>query len=309
MRIPLGILNWFLRRVERRAFARITDHTRFRRRFARQGRFVFRQPQGVAYVPDHLTDAGRSVPAQWVQAGPKMRDGVILYLHGGAYAVGGPVTHRAMLARLSSLTGLRAVLPDYRKAPEHPFPAAHEDAVTAYRALLARGYPPGRIVLGGDSAGGGLMLALLHEICSQDLPRPGAAFAFSPWTDLTLSGGTITSNAARDVLLPAERTAELRDLYLNGADAKDPRASPLFGQFKGAPDIRIDVGSTEILLEDSRRMAKVLKSQGVTVQLHEHDNLPHVWPIFQGLLAEADQTLRDVADFIGEVAARNKMKS
>jgi len=300
MKLPLSVLNFGLRLIEKRHLRRETSFTNLRRRFSQQARLLFPAPPFAAFLPDRLCVEGHAVDALWVNAGLPSRDGVILYLHGGAYVFGGSDTHRAMLARLSALTGLRTVLPDYRMAPEHPFPAAPEDALIAYKALLARGYRPSQIVLGGDSAGGGLTLSLLYTICSAGLPRPGVVFAFSPWTDLTLSGESLKTNRQADPVLPTDRIEDMRDIYLDGASPRDPKASPLFGNFKGAPPVMISVGDTEILLDDSRRMAASLKAQDVNVRLDVWENAPHVWQIFQGRLSEADCSLKDVAAFINQ---------
>jgi epsilon-lactone hydrolase len=298
MRLPLGLLNFFLRRIEKPHLRRARNVPKMRRRFARQAHWLFVDQPFATYLPDQLKCEGHEVPASWAQAGRPTQDGAILYLHGGAYVIGGSITHRAMLARLSALTGLRAILPEYRLAPEHPFPAALEDARAAYCALLARGYRADQIVLGGDSAGGGLALALLHVICTENLPRPGAVFAFSPWTDLTMSGASLAKHASADAFLPADRMPSLRALYLGEEDPADPRASPLFGDFLGAPPVFIQVGDTEILLDDSRRMVDALKAQGVEAKLDIWPSTPHVWPMFQGYLVEADRALDDVAGFI-----------
>ncbi len=298
MGFRLTALNFFLRHVEKRHLDRDRDIVGMRRRFLTQSKYLFRDPPFALYLPTLLEYGGAAVSGLWAQTAQANKQGIILYFHGGAYVGGAPDTHRAMLARLSGLTGLAAVLPAYRLAPEHPFPAATEDALTAYCALLARGYRPETIVLGGDSAGGGLMLVLLHLICARDLPMPGAAFAFSPWTDLMLTGASIRRNARADPLLPAERIRDLRDMYLAGADPADPLASPLFGTFAHAPAILIKVGDNEILLDDSKRMAANLRDQGVEIRLEIGRNLPHVWPIFQGFLPEADKALDEVAAFI-----------
>jgi acetyl esterase/lipase len=293
-----------LRLVEKRHLRHARDLPLMRRRFKLQARIFFCDPPFATYLPGFLEWQGLNLPVQWVRAGlgPKSggaaRDGVILYLHGGAYVIGAPETHRAMLARLSEMTGLQTVLPNYRLAPEHPFPAAIEDALAAYQALIARGYRAEQIILGGDSAGGGLCLALLHAICHGDLPRPGGVFAFSPWTDLTLSGDSLKTNAAADPFLPADRVAELRDMYLDGHDPSDPRASPQFGAFDGAPPVLIQVGTSEILLDDSKRMEQALQAQGVQAQLTIWPRVPHVWQIFQGRLPQADRALKEVSDFI-----------
>lgn len=298
MRLPLPLLNLFLRRIEKPYLRHMAEPLKMRRRFEFQARWLFPTPPFTTYLDDSLAANGQSVQAHWAMARNADRSRIILYFHGGGYIFGSPRTHRAMLARLSGLAGTVAILPDYRKAPEHPFPAAIEDALLAYRVLLARGYAPENIVLGGDSAGGGLALALLHLICRNDLPRPAGLFAFSPWTDLTLSGASLKVNRDTDPYLPVERTEETAAMYLAGANATDPGASPLFGQFKGAGPVYLQVGSTEILLDDSRRMTDTLLSQGVQADLHVWPEVPHVWQIFQGRLRQADKALADVAGFI-----------
>lgn len=303
MRISLSLLNFFLKHVEKPHLRRAQDVHKMRRRFSLQAKWLFPNPPFTTYLPDQLQQDNQSVPAVWAQVGSPTKEGVILYFHGGAYAIGGPITHRAMLARLSKLTGMRTILPDYRMAPENPFPAAIDDARIAYCTLLARGYRADQIVLGGDSAGGGLMLALLHVICHENLPRPGAVFAFSPWTDLTMTGSSIATNAKSDPFLPADRMPKLRDMYVGNAEPADPRASPLFGDFNKAPAVLIQVGDTEILLADSQRMVTALQDQGVTAKLDVWKQTPHVWPILQGWLAEADNALNDVADFVNKTLA------
>lgn len=303
MRLPLGLFNLYLRMVEKQHLRRARDAVKMRKRFRQQALWMFPSPPNATYLPDVLEHSGLKIPALWANgAGPK-QPGVILYLHGGGYVFGAPDSHRAMLARLSQQTGLRSILPDYRMAPEHPFPAAIDDARAAYFALIERGYAPDQIVLGGDSAGGGLMLALLHVICRENLPRPGAVFAFSPWTDLTLSGASMVKNAAADPVLPADRLPAMRDMYLAGAEPKDPRASPLFGEFKAAPPVLIQVSDTEILLDDSRRMTEALKKQGVDVHLDIWKNTPHVWPLFQGWLTQGDRAIHEIASFLNKTLA------
>jgi acetyl esterase/lipase len=217
-----------------------------------------------------------------------------MYLHGGAYVFGSARTHRAMLARLSERTGLPACLPDYRLAPEHRFPAALEDALSAYIALSAQR----DIILGGDSAGGGLALALLAEILKHGLRKPLAVFCFSPLTDLTFSGASIQANARAEVVLPAARSGELAKMYLGDANPGDPRASPLFARFTGAPPVWITAGDTEIMLDDTRRMADRLREEGGQVTEVIAQDLPHVWPIFSPLLPEATATLDALACWI-----------
>lgn len=221
----------------------------------------------------------------------------LLYLHGGAYVFGSSDTHRAMLAKLSALTGLRACLPDYRLAPDHAFPAQIEDALACYRALRDEH----EVILGGDSAGGALALALLHEILKQGIAPPKGVFALSPLADMTFSGASVTENAARDVVLSPGRIGEMREMFLAGQDPGDPRASPLRGDYAGAPPVWMAVGDTEILRDDAVRMQGVLEAQGVTSVLHVERDHPHVWPLFHNVLPEAKATLRDLAGWISSL--------
>ncbi|MCZ7676324.1 MAG: alpha/beta hydrolase [Roseovarius sp.] len=234
---------------------------------------------------------------QWVAArGVRREDGpLLLYFHGGGYVFGSSDTHRAMLGRLSQLAQLPACLPDYRLAPEHPFPAAVGDALAVCAALAGR---PGGIVLGGDSAGGGLALAVLAEVLRRGLAPPAGVFAFSPLTDMTFSGDSLRANERADPVLPAARAHETAAMYLQGAAADDPRASPLFADFTGAPPVWLAVSDTEILLDDTRRMAANLRDQGVAVTVTQASGLPHVWPFFQGWLPEATATLRQLGGWI-----------
>jgi acetyl esterase/lipase len=279
--------------TEKRRLARETDPVALRRSFETRARLFFHAPRGAVSERDRLGD----MPVLRVRAGGVAGKAapLLLYFHGGGYVFGSPETHRAMLARLSGETGSPACLPAYRLAPEHGFPAAVEDALAVWRAVAGR---PGGVILGGDSAGGGLALALLGEVLRQGLPVPRGCFALSPLTDLTFSGQSLRSNAASDVMLPAGRAAEMAQIYLQGATADDPRASPLFADFTGAPPVWLCAGDTEILLDDTRRMAARLRAQGATVtEIIEHD-LPHVWPYFHTLLPEARETLHALAAWI-----------
>jgi len=304
--LRLRLLNRALKLFEKPLLAR-ADPLRLRRSFERKARLFFRPPRGSRFREDMLAHAGRAIPALWAEGRDVDDDpakGMILYLHGGGFVFGSPRTHRAMLARLSGIAGLPACLPRYRLAPEHPFPAAFEDAVAAYRSILDRGVPANRIFLGGDSAGGGLAFSLLARICAGGLPMPAAVLAFSPMLDFTFSGKSFRENAASDVVLPASRASEMRALYLRDAPPEDPRASPLLAEFPGACPVWLAASDTEILLDDSRRMAEKLRAGGVDVSLaiaHDH---PHVWPMFHNFLPEAGATLGELAQWIRQRAGK-----
>jgi epsilon-lactone hydrolase len=287
----LRALRVFLRYAVRRSLRRQPDSISARRWFERGAWLNARGRPWVGLPADELAQ----VPALWTAPqAPQM----ILYFHGGGYVMGNPRTHAALGLYLTRKTGLTVCLPDYRLAPEHPFPAAFDDALTVWDALEARGIAASNIALGGDSAGGGLALALLAHLCATGRAKPACVFTFSPFTDLTLSGASIRENAAREILLPIERLETLRARVLQGADPADPRISPLFGKFTGAPPVLIQVARYEILRDDSRRMADHLRAQGASVTLQEGGNLPHVWQYFHGWLPEARKSLTDTAAFI-----------
>lgn len=288
----LPALNFWLRLHEKPRLARMTDAPRARARLEAVSRLLSPPPLAA-----RAASLG-GVPALRIPGGPP----VILWLHGGAYCLGSPRTHAAMAGALARRAGAGAVLPDYRLAPEHPFPAAIDDTVAAYRALAAE--TDGPIVIGGDSAGGGLALALLHEILRGGLPRPACLVAFSPWTDLTGSGESLGTLASLDALLPAERLPEIAAAYLGGADPRDPRASPLFGGFEGAPPVLIQASASEILRDDATRMADRLRADGAPVTLELDDAVPHVWQLFHNWLPEASAALDRAAAFIAQSASR-----
>nr|AKJ87258.1 hypothetical protein [uncultured organism] len=297
-------LNLILRLTEKPYLARVRDPEVIRASFERRARWLFRPPRSVPVRQVRLGTGSRGLEALRVGDGA---DGgpVILYFHGGAYVFGSPRTHAGLAARLAQVTGLPVCLPDYRKAPEHPFPAAVEDARAAFEALVASGIPAGRIVLGGDSAGGGLALALLGDLCARGADLPAAAFAFSPLTDLGFSGESFRANAARDVMLPAGRDRDMAQMYLQGADPEQPLASPLMADFTGAGPVWLAAGDTEIMLDDTRRMAAHLRRQGVVVEEIIARDLPHVWPFFWRYLPEGAETLRALAGWISRQSWRS----
>ena len=297
MSLALAFLNVWLRATEKPFLTRETDVERARARITRQSGLLA-DPPGVRYRDAPVG----GVPATWVDGPPDAP--LILWFHGGAYCLGSPRSHRAMVAALARRLGARAVLPDYRLAPEHPFPAAPEDALAVWRGLLQADEAPDRIALGGDSAGGGVALALMHMIGSEGLPMPAAAAVFSPWADLTLSGASLRTLARRDVMLPARRLPEIRDVYLAGAEPTDPRASPHLGRFAGAPPVLVLASAVEILRDDARMVAQRLEADGVDVTLEEWRAVPHAWPLFQGQIPEADAALDRAAAFLAAAMAR-----
>lgn len=242
-------------------------------------------------------DAG-GVPAEWV-ATPDARDDVaLLYLHGGAYTICSPRTHRSITSGLSARTRARVLAADYRLAPEHPFPAAVDDALTAYRFLLDGGVSADRLAVAGDSAGGGLSIALLVAARDAGLPLPAAAAVLSPWTDLELTGETMDTKADVDPMLNRERLKESADAYLSGTDARAPLASPIYADLSGLPPLFIHVGGRETLLDDAHRLAARAKQHGVDVTLEIEEEMIHIWHVFAGLAPEGDAGLDRVGAFL-----------
>jgi monoterpene epsilon-lactone hydrolase len=238
------------------------------------------------------------VPAEWISAPGATADRVILYLHGGGYVVGSISTHRAMVSRIARASDARALAIDYRLAPEHPFPAAVDDALASYRWLLVQGYKPGRIVIAGDSAGGGLTLAALLAMREAKLPMPAAAVPISPWTDLEGTGDSMRTRAARDVMVTQENLAQSAKQYYGANDPKNPLVSPVHADFRGLPPMLIHVGDAEILLDDATRVAERAKAAGVRVELEVWPDMPHVWHVFAKILPEGQQAIDQVGKFV-----------
>lgn len=238
------------------------------------------------------------VKSEWIAPPESAQDRVILYLHGGGYTMGSINTHRAMVARIARASKARALAIDYRLAPEHPFPAAVEDALAAYRWLLAEGYKPGKIVISGDSAGGGLTLAALVAIRDAKLPMPAAAIPISPWTDLEGTGASIKSKAAKDPMVTADNLASGAKAYIGKNDPKNPLISPLHADFRGFPPLLIHVGEAEILLDDSTRVAERARAAGVEVELEAWDDMVHVWHVFAKILPEGQQAIDKIGRFV-----------
>jgi acetyl esterase/lipase len=281
------VLNFWLRTVEKRKLAWLPTVQVQRQNFELQA-LGFPRARG-------LEDCSAEVGGvQCRILTPEDPRGTLLFLHGGAYIMGSPSTHLALAGRIAKASNLAVIIPQYRLAPEHPFPAAFDDALSVAKMLNEVSGP---FFIGGDSAGGGLTLAVLSALCCTGKP-PSAAFAFSPWTDLSFQGATLSSNAQTDAILPVERIYEVRTHYLSGAEPKDHRASPLFAHFPDCPPVFLQWSDTEILADDSRRMAKHLEQEGARVQAKEWHDLPHVWQLFHDRLNEADEALRELEVFI-----------
>ena len=240
--------------------------------------------------------AEAQVRGEWHEPLDAIPGRCLLYLHGGGYLFGSPRTYRVFTTRLAQLSGGALFSLDYRLAPEAPFPAAVEDALVTYRWLLQR-YPASAIVLAGDSAGGGLALALLHALKDAGLPLPAGATLLSPYTDLLATGASLELNSVSCVMFDATAIRRAAAIYLAGQDGAAPLASPLYGDLAGFPPLHIQVSDSEVLRDDSLRLAERLDQAGVEVQLDIWRGQPHVWPIFYPLLPEAARSLDAMAAF------------
>jgi len=243
------------------------------------------------------------VKAEWVTAPGADAGRAVLYLHGGGYVIGSINTHRDLAARISRAAKARALVIDYRLAPEHPFPAAVEDSVAAYRWMLAQGLKPSRIAVAGDSAGGGLTVATLVAIRDAKLALPAAGVCLSPWTDLEGLGDSMKSKAAVDPMVQKEGLAEMAAHYLQGKDPRSPLAAPLYADLAGLPPLLIQVGTAETLLDDSTRLAERARKAGTKVTLEAWENMIHVFQIFAPMLDEAQQAIDKIGEFVRANAA------
>jgi acetyl esterase/lipase len=237
------------------------------------------------------------LPAEWITA-RRPNDRVILFLHGGGYVSGSPRTHRTLTAEIANVTQGRVLAPDYRLAPEAVYPAALEDAWIVYWWLLEQGVPPSRIVVMGDSAGGGLAIALLVALRDAGLPLPAAAVGLSPWVDLDLAGSTMQSNAATDYINAGVLRASARMYLDKRCPQATPLASPLYADLRGLPPLLIQAGSAEMLLDDARRLAAAAQAAGVDTTLEVYDDMIHVWHFFYRIAPGARQAVDHIADFV-----------
>jgi len=238
------------------------------------------------------------LPAERVTSESGEAQAAVLYLHGGAYCIGSPRTHRVITGRLARLAGATVYVPDYRLAPEHPYPAPLQDALAAYRALLDQGLPPSRMAIAGDSAGGHLALSLLLALREAKLPQPACALLISPWTDTALAGASVAAVGARDPMLTPDWSLHCGALFRGGIAMDDPRVNLVGADFRGLPPLRIEVGSEEILLSDSERLVGAAKAAGVDVSYRYWEGCWHVFQMHAGLLEAADESLGGMAVFL-----------
>jgi acetyl esterase/lipase len=251
--------------------------------------------------PGQSTIVG-GIPGEWQYPVSGDSQRTILYLHGGGYALGSPVSHRDMVGNIADAAKARALILDYRLGPEHPFPGAVEDAVSAYKGLLDEGELPEKIFLAGDSAGGGLTAASLVSIRQQGLPMPAGGVCLSPWADLTFSGPSMHVNSLVDAMLGKETLAWMANLYLAGQDAANPLASPIFADLRGLPPLLIQVGGDEVLLDDAVRLHKAAEEAGVDSTLEVWSGMMHVWHLMSTFVPEGKVAIKAIGAFMAKHA-------
>ena len=231
------------------------------------------------------------IRAEWTTTPKDARDAALLYLHGGGYVIGSLDSHRHLAAEAGRAAGIAALALDYRLAPEHPFPAAVDDALAGFRFLLGRGISPGRVAIAGDSAGGGLVVAAMLAIREAGLPQPGCGWCISPWVDMEAIGETMTSKAATDPTVQRAGLLDMAKMYLSGADPRSPLAAPIYGNLSGLAPVMIQVGACETLLDDALRLAKIGGAADVRVDLQIWPEMIHVWHLFHPELKAGRQAI------------------
>lgn len=290
-----------------RAVVRRRDWGR-EQRLARRARRVFGVPAPVralvvreVAIEPIATDTLRG---EWLRprsaAAAAQHTPVIMYIHGGGYVACSAATHRPITAALARLSGYPVCSINYRLAPEHRYPAALDDAVAAYRTLLDQNIPPSSIALAGDSAGGGLVLGVLLRARASGLPLPACAAGLSPWTDLVGTGASAQGNNGKCAMFRPENLEAFATAYLAGASPRDPLVSPVFAEMNGLPPLLFQVGSTELLLDDARRVHERVVQAGGRSRLTVYDDVPHCWQMLAGVVPEADAALQEIATFVRE---------
>lgn len=285
------ITSWYLSRID----ARTADVAASRKRLNYYA--------GLLNVADGVDISETSIAglqAEWHTPAEAPDDKLLLYWHGGAYIMGSCRSHRSLVSHIAARAGVRALVPEYRLAPEHPYPAAIEDAVAVYRELLERGIAANDIAIAGDSAGGGLAVAMMLSLRHAGLPLPRAAALLSPWLDLSGSGESMQSRLGQDPWFDPEDLPHVVAYYCRDEQRQDPLVSPVFANVAGLPPILIQVGDDEILLSDSTRFADKLRDAGVDVELDIWQHMWHVWQMFVGLMPESWAAVDRLGDFVRE---------
>lgn len=288
-RLIRSLTSRYIRRID----LADADVDKMRRRLDQLGRLT-RVARNVAIEEDRL----HGLKVEWYRPENALSGKVLLYLHGGAFVLGSCDSHRKLVTQIARAGRIDAVLPEYRLAPEHRYPAGLQDCVGVYRALLDYGYNPDNIVVGGDSAGGGLTMSLMLELRHSGVPLPGAAVLLSPFLDLSASGESVTTRAAQEPWFRAEDVHVVIKYYCPDENLEDPLISPVFANVAGLPPTLVQVGDDEILLSDSTRIAEKMKAAGVEVELQIFPEMWHVFQLFVGKMPESRVAVDKIGDFI-----------
>jgi acetyl esterase/lipase len=280
-------------RAKLAAQPRSDDHRQRRKNIDARG-LAYRLAGDVAVEPLNAN----GVRAEWTTTPNAARDAALLYLHGGGYVIGSLDSHRHLVAEAGRACGAAALNLDYRLAPEHPFPAAVDDALTGYRFLLARGLMPERIAIAGDSAGGGLVVAAMVAIRDAGLAQPACGWCISPWVDMEAAGASMTSRAASDPTVQRAGILDMAKLYLGGADPRAPLASPIHADLKQLAPLMIQVGACETLLDDALGLARVAGEADVRVDLQIWPEMIHVWHLFHPELKAGRRAIEEGGAYV-----------
>lgn len=289
--------NFYVRYFQKTSIALIPTQPLARLAFNFNAWLLHKRQSTLVTRRETLKVGQASVPVMWAHLEGQDDNGMLLYIHGGAFVIGSVQGYSHLAAEIGAQSGLKACLVDYGLAPENPFPAAPNDVLRAYKGLLGQGYRAENIVVCGDSAGGALTLALLHMLVAEGIDLPKAAAVLSPVTDLAFNSPSMEENRKSDMLV-SERWGKrgIRD-YLAGQDTRDPRASPIYGSFEGCGPVLVQYVEEEVLRDDSVRMVQVLEKQGVEVVAKPWSGVPHVWHLTVGRIPEADKAVREIAAF------------
>lgn len=250
------------------------------------------EPEGVEYEDVPELDGFWATPRTWDHRS------AVMYLYGGGYVISSPRSRRKLAGHLANASGARALVPRYRLAPEHPFPAAVEDAAAAFHWLLDKNYDPGHVFIGGDSSAGGLTAATLLKLRNDDAPLPGGGVMISPWVDLACTGESLDTRAGADLTVTKQSLERMAGQYLHGADPRTPLASPLYADLSGLPPLLMTVGGDEALLDDSVRFLRVAAIAEVDATLSIGAHMQHVYPIYCGAMPEADAAVAMIGAWI-----------
>ena len=281
-----------------------TSIPRFRQECEDGAKKAGKLPDGIAVNQVTIPGLPDGLSAEWIRpsssaVAPAADEPVIFYIHGGGYVSGSCADHRNVVAMIVKQSGIRALLFEYRLAPEHPFPAAMHDSLTAYRWLLAQGVSPSKIVIFGESAGGGLCLATLLTLKDEGMPLPAAGVALSPWTDLKLTGESYRTRA-KVCLSPTGMSKVCSKYYYGEQDPANPWISPLYGDLHGLPPLLINVGNDETMRDDSIRFAEKAQAAGVNTILKVAEGMGHCYPLLAPLFPEATQAMHEICAFMQE---------